>query len=125
MAGYYYFDKKDSRPARNPAGGEGATSSFTKSEAAGAPLPRGEESAVPAFAGAGASVFQGGDQDFVSLKLDQVDVVNHNTKKLRFSFPDAESISGLEAACKSSFTVQIYSRIADIYIVFSGRSYQV
>jgi len=43
-------------------------------------------------------VFRGGDQGFVSLKLDEVELINHNTKKLRFSFEDPESVSGLHVA---------------------------
>lgn len=47
-------------------------------------------------------VFTGGDQGFVSLKLDGIEIINHNTKKLRFSFEDPDSVSGLAVACKSS-----------------------
>jgi hypothetical protein len=45
-------------------------------------------------------VFTGGDQGFVSLKLDAVEIINHNTKKFRFAFDDPESVSGLTIACK-------------------------
>lgn len=40
----------------------------------------------------------GGDQGFVSLKLDSVEVVNHNTKKFRFALPESDQVSGLHVA---------------------------
>jgi cytochrome-b5 reductase len=39
-----------------------------------------------------------GDQGFVDLKLEAVEIVNHNTKKFRFSFEDPEAVSGLNVA---------------------------
>lgn len=42
--------------------------------------------------------FTGGEQGFVSLVLDQVDTINHNTKRFRFKLPDDDSISGLKVA---------------------------
>jgi cytochrome-b5 reductase len=45
-------------------------------------------------------VFTGGDQGFVSLKLDAIENINHNTKKFRFSFEDPEAVSGLQIACR-------------------------
>ncbi|GAM83106.1 hypothetical protein ANO11243_010920 [Dothideomycetidae sp. 11243] len=43
-------------------------------------------------------IFTGGDQGFVSLKLDSVENINHNTKKFRFSLGDEEAISGVSVA---------------------------
>ncbi|KAF2666847.1 ferredoxin reductase-like protein [Microthyrium microscopicum] len=43
-------------------------------------------------------VFTGGDQGFVSLKLEEVENINHNTKRFRFSFEDPNSVSGLTIA---------------------------
>lgn len=43
-------------------------------------------------------VLTGGDQGFVSLKLDNVENVNHNTKKFRFKLPEGDMVSGLEVA---------------------------
>ncbi|TDZ13386.1 NADH-cytochrome b5 reductase 2 [Colletotrichum spinosum] len=40
----------------------------------------------------------GGDQGFVSLKLEDVEIVNHNTKKLRFALPEEDMVSGLNVA---------------------------
>lgn len=45
------------------------------------------------------SVFVGGDQGWVDLKLASVEEVSHNTKRLRFEFPDKEKVSGLAVAC--------------------------
>jgi cytochrome-b5 reductase len=58
-----------------------------------------KESAAPAAPAP--KVFTGGDQGFVSLKLDNVETINHNTKKFRFAFEDPESVSGLVIACET------------------------
>jgi cytochrome-b5 reductase len=47
------------------------------------------------------AVFTGGDQGFVSLKLDEVVNVSPNTKKFRFSFPEEDQVSGLHITCGS------------------------
>lgn len=45
-------------------------------------------------------VFTGGDQGWVDLKLSEVEILSHNTKRLRFEFPDKEAVSGLQVACE-------------------------
>lgn len=45
-------------------------------------------------------VFKGGDQGFVSLLLEQVEDINHNTKRFRFKLPDENDVSGLQVACE-------------------------
>ncbi|KXH67850.1 oxidoreductase NAD-binding domain-containing protein [Colletotrichum salicis] len=40
----------------------------------------------------------GGDQGFVSLKLEDTEIINHNTKKLRFKLPEDDMVSGLDVA---------------------------
>lgn len=42
--------------------------------------------------------FTGGDQGFISLKLDSVEKINHNTKKFRFELPESDQVSGLSVA---------------------------
>ena len=42
--------------------------------------------------------FTGGDQGFVSLKLSEVENVNHNTKRFRFELPEEDMVSGLSVA---------------------------
>ncbi|KAH8597508.1 NADH-cytochrome b5 reductase [Bisporella sp. PMI_857] len=42
--------------------------------------------------------FTGGDQGFISLKLDSVEIINHNTKKFRFALPEEDQVSGLQIA---------------------------
>ncbi|KAK3301074.1 uncharacterized protein B0H64DRAFT_382548 [Chaetomium fimeti] len=37
----------------------------------------------------------GGDQGWVSLKLEEVEVVNHNSKRLRFRLPEDDMVSGV------------------------------
>lgn len=44
------------------------------------------------------SAFLGGDQGFISLKLESVENINHNTKKLRFALPEKDQVSGLHVA---------------------------
>ena len=43
----------------------------------------------------GDKAFKGGDQGFISLKLESVEKYNHNTKKLRFALPNENDVSGL------------------------------
>jgi cytochrome-b5 reductase len=42
--------------------------------------------------------FTGGDQGFISLKLADVEIVNHNTKRFRFELPESDMVSGLHVA---------------------------
>ena len=44
------------------------------------------------------STFTGGDQGFISLKLESIENVNHNTKKFRFALSDEDAVSGLHVA---------------------------
>jgi len=45
-------------------------------------------------------VFTGGDQGWVTLKVADVETLSHNTKRLRFEFPDKEAVSGLPVTCE-------------------------
>jgi cytochrome-b5 reductase len=36
---------------------------------------------------------------FVSLPLESTEIVNHNTKRLRFKLPHADDVSGLSVTC--------------------------
>lgn len=42
--------------------------------------------------------FTGGDQGFIGIVLDKVEIINHNTKKLRFKLPEVDQVSGLNVA---------------------------
>lgn len=44
--------------------------------------------------------FKGGEQGFVSLKLDSIENINNNTKKFHFAFEDPAMESGLPVACE-------------------------
>lgn len=46
----------------------------------------------------GRKTFQGGDQGFIDLKLEKVDVVNTNTKRFRFALSEEGDVSGLKVA---------------------------
>lgn len=61
--------------------------------------------------------------DWVSLKLDKVETVNHNTKKLTFALPGEDNVSGLKVASalltrykgpgKEKFVIRPYTPISD------------
>jgi len=40
-----------------------------------------------------------------TLRLESSETVNHNTKRLRFAFPDSNAVSGLTLTCKFSSPV--------------------
>lgn len=46
------------------------------------------------------ATFLGGDQGWVDLKLDNVEILSHNTKKFRFALPTEDAVSGLRVACE-------------------------
>jgi hypothetical protein len=69
--GYYYF-----------AGGAG-------------PVAKEAEKLKAKVAGEAKKALTGGDQGFVSLKLESVEDVNHNTKIFRFKLPEEDSVSGV------------------------------
>lgn len=67
---------------------------------AGNAPPSEEAQKIPASSGQPAkAAFTGGEQGFLSLKLDKSEVINHNTKKLTFSLPEEDMESGLHVAC--------------------------
>lgn len=55
---------------------------------------------VRADSGAPPKVFSGGPA-FVSLPLESSEMVNHNTKHLRFKLPSPDAVSGLPLTCKT------------------------
>lgn len=67
--------------------------------------------------------FTGGDQGFISLKLDNVETVNHNTKKFRFALPESDMESGLSVACASAQVRNILQ--SAVLTKLSRRHYQV
>lgn len=54
--------------------------------------------ALPAGGAVKKAALTGGDQGFISLKLEDVETVNHNTKKFRFKLPEEDQVSGLVVA---------------------------
>ncbi|KAL8888181.1 MAG: hypothetical protein Q9215_004361 [Flavoplaca cf. flavocitrina] len=56
-------------------------------------MKEGSDSIKPAQ-----KTFKGGEQGWVDLKLENVEEINHNTKKFRFALPDKDDVSGLEIA---------------------------
>lgn len=53
--------------------------------------------------------FTGGEQGFVGLVLDQVEELNHNTKKFRFKLTDQNAVTGLHVACMEEQCVHLQS----------------
>ena len=94
--GYYYLNS-----ASSPANQHGATN---ESGAHGQPASKEEAKNIPAKAGtpgsenAAIKCFKGGDQGFISLVLDAVEPVSHNTKKFRFKLDSEDAVSGLPVA---------------------------
>ncbi|KAF2401960.1 oxidoreductase NAD-binding domain-containing protein [Trichodelitschia bisporula] len=90
---YWYFNR--SKPLES---GHGPDKSKPESEGQGQPASKTEEQNIPANTNEASKAFRGGDQGFVSLKLDSVEILNHNTKKFRFSLPENDSVAGLHVA---------------------------
>jgi len=63
------------------------------------PHPSKEEGKVPKSTSEPAkAAFTGGEQGFLSLPLESIENINHNTKRFRFSLPEADMESGLKVA---------------------------
>lgn len=54
---------------------------------------------MPKSVGTPSVAFKGGDQGFLSLVLEEVENLNHNTKRFRFKLPEDGNVSGLHIAC--------------------------
>ncbi|KAK0733580.1 hypothetical protein B0T26DRAFT_631363 [Lasiosphaeria miniovina] len=63
---------------------------------AGTPAAKKAEAAVREVTpGVVKKALTGGEQGFVSLKLEEVETVNHNTKRFRFKLPEDDMVSGV------------------------------
>lgn len=90
-AGYYFYSQGDnSQKIKNAAQSAEAKAKELAGQAKG--TVEGASGSVAKAA------FTGGDQGFISLKLESVEIVNHNTKKFRFALPDEDVVSGLKIA---------------------------
>ena len=87
-AGYYFYNQGD-----NAAKVKGAAkdAEAKAKDAVGAAKSKVDGATAK-------SAFTGGDQGFISLKLDSVENINHNTKKFRFELPEGDQVSGLHVA---------------------------
>ncbi|KAH0565800.1 NADH-cytochrome b5 reductase [Trichoglossum hirsutum] len=65
-------------------------------------IPQGPSKADPAFIG--------GDQGWIGLKLESIETVNHNTKKLRFALPHKDNVSGLHVALINFLTAALLTK---------------
>lgn len=80
-------------PIYAAVGATGLTVGLYRYYSAGAAEPKERE-----------KVFKGGDQGWIDLKLAGIEVLNHNTKKLRFELPDKEAVSGMPVTCELVLT---------------------
>ena len=71
---------------------------FTRGQGTAAEASEKAEQNVPAQTSEPSKIFIGGDQGFLPLALDKIEEINHNTKRFRFKFEDAEAVSGLTIA---------------------------
>lgn len=86
-AGYYFYNQGDNASKVSAA--------VDKAEDKAKDLTGKGGSAIVA---SGKKAFTGGDQGFISLKLESVENINHNTKKFRFALPEGDQVSGLAVA---------------------------
>ena len=86
--GYYYYSQGDNA-AKVKGAAKDAEAKAKDAVAAGKSKLEGTSAK---------SAFTGGDQGFISLKLESVEDVNHNTKKFRFALPEKDQVSGLVIA---------------------------
>jgi cytochrome-b5 reductase len=84
--GYYFYNQGDNASKVKNAAKDAEAKA---KEAAGQGKAKVEGST-------GGSAFTGGDQGFISLKLESVENINHNTKKFRFALPEGDQVSGLK-----------------------------
>lgn len=87
--------KSSSSSAALIAGGAAAAAGGAYYFFSGSPAVQKAEAAVGV---APKKALTGGDQGFVSLKLEAIENVNHNTKKFRFALPEGDMVSGLDVA---------------------------
>lgn len=91
--GSYYFLRQPVQPVRKVAP-PSAPSSSSPVAFKDRPPPLASDS-KPSN-----STFTGGEQGWISLKLESVEKLNRNTNKFRFSLPNPDDVSGLQIACR-------------------------
>ncbi|KAL8400059.1 hypothetical protein RB594_000464 [Gaeumannomyces avenae] len=87
FGGYYLFGR----------GGNGMPAASPAQKAAAAASPSSQVGAGAAVGGP-KKALTGGDQGFVSLLVEDVEIVNHNTKRVRFKLPENDMVSGMTVA---------------------------
>ncbi|KAL9129966.1 MAG: hypothetical protein Q9217_001724 [Psora testacea] len=86
--GYYYYARSNPKP-------ESISPPSTLEQHT---VPSNPPPSASAPQQAANNTFSGGDQGFISLKLESVENLNHNTKLFRFSLPNSDDVSGLQIA---------------------------
>ena len=83
--GYYYYNQGDNAAKVKDAAKDAETKA---KEFAGSAKDKAEGAT-------GKVALTGGDQGFISLKLESVEKINHNSSKFRFALPEPDQVSGL------------------------------
>ncbi|KAK7935265.1 hypothetical protein PG985_000760 [Apiospora marii] len=76
----------------------GAAYYFTATPSGKSAAHKAEKEVKSVASGTPKVAFTGGDQGFLSLVLEDSEIINHNTKKLRFKLPEGDMVSGLHVA---------------------------
>ncbi|KAK8058820.1 hypothetical protein PG994_009268 [Apiospora phragmitis] len=84
--------------AAGAAGVGGAAYYFTATPSGKSVAHKAEKEVKGVASGTPKVALTGGDQGFISLLLEDSEVLNHNTKRLRFKLPEDDMVSGLHVA---------------------------
>lgn len=86
--GYYFYNQGDNAAKVKSAAKDAEAKA---KDVVGAPKSKADSATAK-------KALTGGDQGFISLKLESVENINHNTKKFRFLLPESDQVSGLTVA---------------------------
>lgn len=87
---YYWYNSRNQNTAKSESGK--AAPKSVHSNSSNPPLASDPKPPT--------ATFLGGDQGWLDLKLESVEILSHNTKKFRFALPTEDAVSGLRVACK-------------------------
>ena len=104
--GYLYFRQPDKSAQIAQSIGK-ATSSAAKS---------GSSPTLTNVHNPSNSTFTGGEQGWVSLKLESVEKLSHNTSKFRFALPNPGDVSGLHIACMYLIIARLQGHVTNCLV---------
>ena len=106
------------------AAGAAAGTVYYWNKSGGAPNAANTSAVKSAVSPAGNKAFKGGDQGFIDLKLENVEEINHNTRRFRFALPEKDDVSGLSTACTQARHNPI-GQVRRLMRLYSMSCYQV